>query len=130
MRLNVDRIEAGNEVEGGHALEGAHVLRLEPDVAKLFLVRFRPPGGEAFLREVIANEPALREGFRHQVDRVPAAAADVSHIDARLEPCGQPLDEWHGRLKEPRVECLRAVLSHEPLKVSEFGIRDAAAPPK
>ncbi len=104
-----------------------HVARLEPRVGQPQALRLVAPRCDALLGEVVADEAAVREGARHQVDGVPTAAADVGHVDAGLQARREAGHERQDRVDQRGVVDCGAVLGHQLLEARERRVRDAAA---
>ena len=83
--------------------------------------------GDRLLGEVEAHEPAGRVLPREDVDRVPAAAADIGHVDPGPQPRVQSLDERDHPAYESGVDQRPAVLIHQCVKPRVVGVGQATA---
>ena len=81
--------------------------------------------GDGFLREVVAQEAAVWELTRQEVQGTAAAAAGIEYVDALFEMLGQTGHERQDVVGESRYHRLTAVLGHH--LVEEGGRRSRVA---
>src|SRR3712207_8264809 len=77
----------------------------------------RPPRSTLFpyttlFRSVVASEAAIGEGAGQLSEGAALAAAEVEHIDASLEPLGQPRHQREDEVAQGCNHGLAAILGH------------------
>ena len=125
--LIVDGIEHRDQIVRLGLVERGHIELLETGVGQGHPRRLFPGPADPLLREVIAREPAVRVGPRHQIDGVSAAAADIGDVDARLQTIDKAGNERQDGVDELVIVHGSAGLRHHPVEVPVFRVRNPAA---
>lgn len=128
-RLIMDGVEGGDELECGgrrSLLEVAQITDFETDVGQAALAgpAARPVNG--FRRQVDAGEIAARIVVGQLQQGLAAAAPQVEHADAGLQPAGQLRCQRQDVIEEGGEHRLAAVLGHHCVEATEAFIGDAA----
>src|SRR5262245_24772102 len=94
FRLVVNGVEGHDEIESPGVRERRYVLDLETHVREAPLERFGPGCVDLLRDEVVPDEPAAWKRDGDDIERPPAAAADLQDVDSGRER----LDLWAGAL--------------------------------
>ena len=92
------------------------VRGLEGSTGKVGAVGFCLGGRDAFLRKIEAGKSTVRKMRRHFVDCSAAAAADIEHVDALLQPLDQSWNQRQNRIDQRADRGLVAFLGHHRME--------------